>query len=939
MDFAGSTYVFRHKLVESLNASLERDGLVVLCGEFGLGRHVVSRQLASSLRGRGAITTDLKVSGLCPETVCRKVRLAFKEASLIASEGGYALVTIDGLGILDDPVLGRLSRAISNAVLSGCRVVVLLDPDCESMLEFLPSCHVVRASELLLDRSEYPTWEGLLGGFSYIDAKRCTHGIASLLAVLRAVRCLPDGTPYGSAWDRVVGELLVHALRPELIEEELAIRCGMAALGSGNVQELEHLGIRVSHDILREIAMSAPIFGVDLQAGSFELVPCDPGVVASSLAALPKTFGEVLSASIRMLATQGRVRRAAAIASGLASEPDLGMLAAEFPLEMIDAGQSRLLMRKVFSDVGALDLGPARCILRSLGVSTLVSGASGAQEYEMYGKDGSAQSPQPSARVRMHERLVEALDEVRRSGVYPIDKQEDARVAAVGGISATRLLLRGRELELRLQGRSLEAFRELLVARELREQHDEPSVFSAMLALDFESLRILVGDPETSGDQMRLSRAREVLDNFASASMRTEAESILALVSSVAGASRPLVSAERFAASLEQVGQTSLRAWVNLSIGISNLCDGAYRNAYVRAQGVGSLAEKAGLRDVGLAAGMVERAALSGLGENVALGWSGARRGCPGVEAEGPSVDLVLLGDLYEAVWSDDAEMQANAVAAMQGLVPRVEVMSFAACLARADKYRGGRLGEALPLSWRPRHALPQVLQENLPASGRWYGASNGECRFVAQGDVPLLEVCVMGGFSVRRGGVRISEREWRRRRSRDLISMLALTPGHMLARRDAMNQLWQDVDPIRGRESLYSVLSSLRSTIGQNLPELKYVVGEQGKIWLDESLVICDVDEFERVARQVMSRRIPDDEAVSLCLRMESMYGGGSYLPTNDVDGRYRRRHEELSRRFVDAMLTGADAARRLKDERQAQWFLDTARAEMTNNPRPALA
>ena len=71
----------------------------------------------------------------------------------------------------------------------------------------------------------------------------------------------------------------------------------------------------------------------------------------------------------------------------------------------------------------------------------------------------------------------------------------------------------------------------------------------------------------------------------------------------------------------------------------------------------------------------------------------------------------------------------------------------------------------------------------------------------------------------------------------------------------------------------------------------------------------------------------------------MEGMYGSGSYLPTNDVDGRYRRRHEELSRRFVDAMLTGADAARRLRDERQAQWFLETARVEKGNCPKIALA
>ncbi len=955
--FAGASYVFRHKLVDGMISSLERDGLVVLCGEYGLGRHVAARQLISTLRERGAVTTELRVSGLCGETVCRKVRLAFKEAAEITREGGYALVSIDGLGILDDPLLGRLSRAIANGVLSGCKVVVLLDPDCESMLEFLPSCHVVRAPELLLESSEYAAWESLFGGFSVMDARRCTHGITSLLAVLRAVRCLPDGTPYGAAWDRVVGDLFSHALRPELIKEELAVRCGMAALGFGDVQELERLGIRVSRDILREIALSAPLFGVDLEAGSFELVPCESYSVAAALAALPRGYEAVLSASIRELALSGRVGRAASIASALPNESNLRMLASEFPLEMIDAGQSKALIREVFSDEGSPELEPARKILRGLGITHLIPNEPDFTGFGLVRGNEEKCTSGPCARVLTHLRLVEAMGEVKRTGRYPVDRQEDERVAIIGGISAMRLLARGRELEMRLHGRSTEAFRELLVSRELREQRGEPSVFSAMLAYDFESLRVLVGDPEASGDQMRLTKAREVLEGCAPVSMRMESEAILSLSSVASGANCSLFSAERFSAAREQAGQASLLAWINLGIGVANLCGGSFRNAYVRAQSACRQALESELSDVVLASAMVERAALSSLGENPApcpeaagdfavagyrmpaAGEDGDAERRSSVAGDEPSVDLVLLSQLCEAVWNDGPEALANASVAMRGLIPRVEVMALAACLARADRSRGARLADALPISWRPRRLQPQVVQEGVAITGRWCdaGGVGGTCG--SRDDIPLLEVCVMDGFSVRRGGVRISEREWRRRRSRDLISMLALTPGHMLSRHDAINQLWEDADPIRGRESLYSVLSSLRSTIGQTLPELKYIVGEQGKIWLDESLVVCDVDEFERVARQVMGRRIPDDEAVSLCLRMEGMYGSGSYLPSSDVDGRYRRRHEELSRRFVDAMLTGADAARRLRDERQAQWFLETARVERGNCPKIALA
>lgn len=938
------TYVVRTKLLSSISSSLNRDGLLVLCGEYGLGRHVLARQLSAVLRDRGSNSLEIRLSGLCPETICRKVRNGLREALALMDSGSSAHVLVDGLGILDDPYLGRVARSISHAVLSGCKVIVLLDADCESMLEFLPSCHIVRANELVLDADEYPSWEGLLGGFSVPDAKRCTHGIPSLLAVLRGVRCLPSGKPNGSAWDRVVGDLLDHSLRSELIREELALRCAMCALGSGDLQDLASLGIRVSRDIFAEIADTAPLFGVNLDAGIFDLIPCDPRIVAARLAALPEEWEPLLSSSVRILASQGRLSRAAAIASSVPNDNCLRLLARDYPLEMIDAGQARVLLRTVVLHPGEEEFAPARQMLAVFGA--LPSAMSCSCLAEMDECDPALVVPQPDgagsseektasarqAHVREHLKLVATLREVRRGGAAALDKDEELRIKR-SGVSASKLLAHIRVLEHRLRMRSLDAFRELLVARDLREQGDEPSTFAALLAMDFESLRVLVGDPEAAGDLLRLTRARETLEGCGIAFVRTEAEAVLRLSLLVSGGLDSLAEVERLAQLLATRGETLALAWVELVLALASLSCGAYRNAHVRAYSALEAARRAGHADLMVGAGMAERSSLCALRENARLDavWS--------LEGEKVSADIALLSSLYEALLEGDEEKAAVAVDAMRGMSPRVEVMALSTSIAGSDKEFGMRLAGELPLNWKPRRPIPSVAIEKPRGIGKRMGSRAEREAFETQGNAPLLEICVMGGFCVLRGGMRIPEREWRRRRSRDLASMLALTPGHTLTRRELIAELWQDADPIRGRESLYSVLSSLRTTIGQNLPETRYIVGEQGKLWLDPSIVACDVDEFERLARQVMGRRLPDDEAVSLCLRMEAMYAGGSYLPACDTDGRYRRRHEELSRRYVDAMMTGADAARRLKDERQAQWFLETARIEDAAKPGIALA
>lgn len=185
-----------------------------------------------------------------------------------------------------------------------------------------------------------------------------------------------------------------------------------------------------------------------------------------------------------------------------------------------------------------------------------------------------------------------------------------------------------------------------------------------------------------------------------------------------------------------------------------------------------------------------------------------------------------------------------------------------------------------------------------------------------------------MGGLSLALGERRITEKGWRRNSSKSLMALLALTPGHLVTRFEAIEFLWPEADYDRGRESLYSTLSSLRRTIGQVPGGASYLISEMGQIWLDDALVTCDVDGFEGLARSVVGGRLRDDEVVASCLKLEATFRGGACVPSGDPHGRLRARCDELARRYVDVLLIGAEAALRLRDVRQAVWFAESASA-----------
>src|SRR5712691_1956694 len=69
------------------------------------------------------------------------------------------------------------------------------------------------------------------------------------------------------------------------------------------------------------------------------------------------------------------------------------------------------------------------------------------------------------------------------------------------------------------------------------------------------------------------------------------------------------------------------------------------------------------------------------------------------------------------------------------------------------------------------------------------------------------LFIQLLGGFQVSAGGQRIADAEWRLRKARSLVKLLALAPRHRLHREECMERLWPSQDPEAAANNLHKAL------------------------------------------------------------------------------------------------------------------------------------
>jgi DNA-binding SARP family transcriptional activator len=134
---------------------------------------------------------------------------------------------------------------------------------------------------------------------------------------------------------------------------------------------------------------------------------------------------------------------------------------------------------------------------------------------------------------------------------------------------------------------------------------------------------------------------------------------------------------------------------------------------------------------------------------------------------------------------------------------------------------------------------------------------------------LPTFEVHLLGGFHiVRADGSIVESGALGTGKTVDLMRILALDNGRLVRSKSIIEVLWPDVVPSRGRGSLRTAASRIRSAVGQDCIER-----QSGDLKLVSAVV--DVDEYRELvkwARQAASRRA-HAETLLLVEASEAMY------------------------------------------------------------------
>ena len=958
----GLRLVPRPELVSGIYDSLEREGFVALCSDAGMGKRCLAQQVADKFRSEGAVVDRFRFSHNVLSSY-KRLRKACSLGCEKVESGSRVLIVVDTIPEVPEPYIDRLSQVLEAVVTGGCKLLVLMAPEAEVSLEGFSHPRVYYARDMSIPKRNMAGWAEYLSGWSASRAYALTKGIPELVVSLRGLSFSEFDEPVGDSWHATAAAHIVRALRSGYMYEELALRFAMVALGTGSVSDFETLGIRVSRDILSDIARCDPMFGLTAHLDSFSCIPCSPELVGGMLGHVVGVSDALFLGVLKVLGKRGELRRAGLLAQGYPGSLDVDFVL-RYSSELIDSGLgslvidamrqeldecnaglraltstqrstregiSRLLALTGFQDVsrskGRVENSGEGCPSGSHGGSGVSSDEVGVQVCLLYGLEA----------IRSHGNKARGLhgDEFGRLLAY----SRESTNAMTWALGCHLSYLMGA-----LGGNLADAYKDLLRAKDMHAARgNAPSIAQALVVYDLEVARMLMGDAADRKSAGDMKWAEAVSRECAPQALQDELACRVDMARYVTGGVfEDEGAAGNLAIRLSDSGANALASLAHLAVAFSYAEGASPRGALVRGRESLRVADACGLDDVACAARLLMRTVAQGegvanptsegLGE-VSAASEGLAQEAPRAADEAKAVraeDMRLLEHACATLGGGDETAAGRATALLEGRMPRVEAKVLAALMYRVDRRHGGELFALMPGAWRSHASMDEVVRcrRKSPQDSMRTGLAQTEGEH-APSDSLALSIQVLGGLTVCVGGVPIPEEAWHRSHTRALLSLLALTPNHAVARYELMDLFWPGASYDRGRENLYVVLSALRKTLGQKRGGTLYVMGTGGNLWLNRDLVSCDIDRFEQVARMVVAGGVDDERALELCLELAEMYGGGTVLFPEDMSGIFFQRHKETSRKYVDALLAGFEAAMRLMRPHQALWLAQAAYAE----------
>jgi DNA-binding SARP family transcriptional activator len=165
------------------------------------------------------------------------------------------------------------------------------------------------------------------------------------------------------------------------------------------------------------------------------------------------------------------------------------------------------------------------------------------------------------------------------------------------------------------------------------------------------------------------------------------------------------------------------------------------------------------------------------------------------------------------------------------------------------------------------------------------------------------LRIQLLGEFVVWVESRRIDDAEWRLRKAKSLIKLLALAPGHRLHREQVMDALWPDFDPDAAANNLHKTLHVARRALEPDLAPSQpsaylHLEGDLVSVRAPGPLEI-DVESFERALDA--AGKTTDAAAYANAVGEYR----GDLLPEDRYEDWAEGRRRELAAELLDALVT----------------------------------
>lgn len=161
------------------------------------------------------------------------------------------------------------------------------------------------------------------------------------------------------------------------------------------------------------------------------------------------------------------------------------------------------------------------------------------------------------------------------------------------------------------------------------------------------------------------------------------------------------------------------------------------------------------------------------------------------------------------------------------------------------------------------------------------------------------VRIHLLGGFRVAVGATVIPDQQWRRKKARTIVKLLALAPQQRLHREQVIDAIWPDLDLDAAQNNLHVTLHAARRILQTIAPTTSYLRLERDQVVLSlDGPIWTDVAAYEAAAATVLASDDPHAYYEALQLYC------GELLPEDRYEDWVEHRREALRQQHLALLL-----------------------------------